>query len=359
MATKRMPAVSCRRGFTLVELLVVIAIIGVLVALLLPAIQAAREAARRAECANKLKQHGLGMLNYESATKEYPPGCEVYQNPQSGVPQRDPGAAQFWDLTRTWSVAILPHLEQQQMEQSFDTTVPLSAAINAPLVEIELPVFLCPTDPGPEGYVAGQPFARSSYVGLSGALTRSGSADLTWGRVLDVINPTTGDARPFVSGDTPLARRGMLTVTYGPAGVEAIKPRMISDGTSNTIAVTEWHTQRKVHANRPTLDYFYAGWGAWRTYASEAAIAARDDDHAKMFGLPDVTTCFELGASAEWLCEFQIASLHSGGIIQCVYADGHVDSLSPDMDRLALTALATIAGGEVDKAVDPVTGPTR
>ena len=79
--------VEKRRGFTLVELLVVIAIIGVLVALLLPAIQAAREAARRSQCTNNLKQHGLGMLNYESARKEYPPGCEVYQNPHdSGSP---------------------------------------------------------------------------------------------------------------------------------------------------------------------------------------------------------------------------------------------------------------------------------
>ena len=153
------------RGFTLVELLVVIAIIGILVALLLPAIQAAREAARRSQCSNNLRQIALGIVNYETANQEYPPGCEVYQNPTTGSPKYSPAPYNaFIDMTRTWSIAILPYLESQQLEQSFDTSLPISNPVNQPLIEYELPVFLCPTDSGPVDY-NGTPFARSSYVG--------------------------------------------------------------------------------------------------------------------------------------------------------------------------------------------------
>src|SRR3954469_10905625 len=92
-----------RRGFTLVELLVVIAIIGILVALLLPAIQAAREAARRSQCTNNLKQIGIATLNYENTTKTLPP-------------------FRVADLDRTFFVVILPHLEETQLAAQWDPT---------------------------------------------------------------------------------------------------------------------------------------------------------------------------------------------------------------------------------------------
>ena len=107
------------RGFTLVELLVVIAIIGILIALLLPAVQAAREAARRSSCTNNLKQLALAMHNHESTYKEYPAGregCDGACNPKNG-----PGTSGF--------VYILPYIEQQNLYDQFmaeaDTITPL------------------------------------------------------------------------------------------------------------------------------------------------------------------------------------------------------------------------------------------
>src|SRR5436190_1271615 len=102
-----------RKGFTLVELLVVIAIIGVLVALLLPAVQAAREAARRSQCSNNLKQIGLGFANYESTFQRLPPASHIPWFP-SGINKND-----FMDFTKpfgpNWAVLLLPYVEQKPL----------------------------------------------------------------------------------------------------------------------------------------------------------------------------------------------------------------------------------------------------
>ena len=119
-----------RRAFTLVELLVVIAIIGILVALLLPAVQAAREAARRMSCGNNLKQLGLALHNYESTHKELPYGCAWYM-----------------DLSNTWTTAVLPYVEEGALLDSFDLTLPLRHANNQHAVTQVISVFVCPSDP--------------------------------------------------------------------------------------------------------------------------------------------------------------------------------------------------------------------
>src|ERR1044072_3020233 len=106
-----------RNAFTLVELLVVIAVIGILVALLLPAVQAAREAARRGQCANNMRQLAIGLINYENAKKYLPPG---------GVSQGDGGIPSG----AVWSIFILPYVEEQALYDKYDFNEPNEALID-------------------------------------------------------------------------------------------------------------------------------------------------------------------------------------------------------------------------------------
>jgi len=129
-----------RVGFTLVELLVVIAIIGVLVALLLPAVQAAREAARRTECANKLKQLGLALHNYHDRDGAFPP---AYIQPDTSNAQNH--------VMLAWGVRILPYIEQNALYQRMRTNLGRSKATIDNDVKLELDSFRCPSDDHAKG----------------------------------------------------------------------------------------------------------------------------------------------------------------------------------------------------------------
>ncbi len=137
---------TARPGFTLIELLVVISIIGTLVALLLPAVQSAREAARRAQCVNNLKQIGVALFNYENSIGAFPPGYIDYQNNSANTPDLDKGPG--WG----WAAMALPFLEQQPLYSSINFSLgitvvsnPASAA-NSTAVVTSLAVFQCPSD---------------------------------------------------------------------------------------------------------------------------------------------------------------------------------------------------------------------
>jgi len=159
MRTRRMS-----RGFTLVELLVVIAIIGVLVALLLPAVQAAREAARRSSCSNNLKQLALGLHNYHDTYKVFPFGHH-FRGIHDGDPADADGGSGFG-----WGTAILPFIEQQPLFDRFVLTLPITDTANSQnltLAQTHLPVFGCPSDNKPKNFNDGAVTmsATSSYQG--------------------------------------------------------------------------------------------------------------------------------------------------------------------------------------------------
>lgn len=337
-----------RGGFTLVELLVVIAIIGILVALLLPAVQAAREAARRSQCSNGIKQMMLAVLNYESTRKELPAGMDVHTPLTT--------EQNFLVADSTWAISILPFLEQSQMEDQFDKTLPISAPANLHLIDNILPVYVCPSDQGPEGYsstnfnsaaevtnVTDVRPARSSYKGISGAQWK----DRYWSRPVNILNatPAPGKVLPLAKDPRFTPSMGVFRLAAKDIGLKASKLRQVQDGTSNTVAIAEYHTLTTNGNWRPP------SWGDWRAYSSmsDATDPTNVAQHPWVFGMADFQKCVTEGTSAgvtQVACERGVASLHSGGIVQVGKLDGSVTTLNEDTEPLVWAAYSTIGGSE-------------
>ncbi len=133
----RATGARARQAFTLVELLVVIAIIGVLIALLLPAVQAAREAARRSSCANNLKQLGLALQNYHDARKIFPPGA-LWNSGSANMPQTTLGP--------NWIIMIMPFMEEKNTLTLYNTKAYITDGSNYVFRSTVIPALLCPSD---------------------------------------------------------------------------------------------------------------------------------------------------------------------------------------------------------------------
>jgi prepilin-type N-terminal cleavage/methylation domain-containing protein/prepilin-type processing-associated H-X9-DG protein len=221
-----------RRGFTLVELLVVIAIIGVLVALLLPAVQAAREAARRNSCQNNLKQLSLGCMNHESAHGFLPSG---FTSTTGG------------DVLHTWASYILPYMEQSAIFGQIDFDIPswepyvLAGSARPPdaaWTYTPLDIHLCPTDQPRDVHTGSAGcFAHGSYLANQGwrqwFQVRSRvqyDADL---RIEQKLRPPTGS--PYAA--TP-DKRGPFEKVFGKEN-DGVPLGQIIDGTSNTVMLGE------------------------------------------------------------------------------------------------------------------------
>ncbi len=182
-----------KKGFTLIELLVVIAIIAVLIALLLPAVQQAREAARRSDCKNKLKQLGLGMHNYHETHNTFPPGFVVAKQLAGAGPGTAVGA---WG----WGTYILPFIDQAPLYKKLNTNVgPEDAVVvngssNLSLVATVLPAFRCPSDLGENQIAAGAgQWGTSNYVGNFGVSIPRLTAGFAGGSVAKNVQGIYGE----------------------------------------------------------------------------------------------------------------------------------------------------------------------
>ena len=223
-----------RRGFTLVELLVVIAIIGVLVALLLPAVQAAREAARRGDCANRLRQLGLAMQNYHSQHQAFPPGIKATSRFSQNY---DANGGFEWTC---YLHLLLPQVEAQAYYDQldgprFNIPNPWRAPDQWPdsLVGVGLPNLLCPSD-GLGGVVTTYGANRgdlsvpkSNYLGIFSGLN-DGDGFLSDGAFYSTLRP--------IQQEQWLARRSVFRV---PRNGKGTKIKELTDGTSNTLAFAE------------------------------------------------------------------------------------------------------------------------
>lgn len=203
-----------KKGFTLIELLVVIAIIAILIALLLPAVQQAREAARRSQCKNNLKQIGLALHNYHETGGTLPPG--LINTTWAGSATPLPAASNQF----AWSLMILPFLDQAPLYKKFVTTSPLATtAANATLAQEILTAYRCPSDTGEEQaeQIAGVLMGTSNYPGNFGV-----------GNPQDATTPAINPAA------------NMARVCQGIFGQNTkVRIRDIKDGTSNVFVVGE------------------------------------------------------------------------------------------------------------------------
>jgi prepilin-type N-terminal cleavage/methylation domain-containing protein/prepilin-type processing-associated H-X9-DG protein len=326
---------SSRPAFTLIELLVVIAIIAILIGLLLPAVQKVRDAAARAKCQNNLKQIGIALHAYHDSFGKLPAG-NVYKTVN--------GTTDYFD---TWTVSILPQLEQGALAQLYDPTKPNavadgSAPGTATVRKTALSVFTCPADKGDFT----QPVVPESGPGNgNGVAYIAGSYRAVSGTTYGFQNQQTGDGDEYWDDATQVGwLLGWRAGDRGPmhavnlitnAGTQEML-NLITDGTSNTLMVGEYTTV--THPTRRTM------WGYAYTSYNQSSVTI---GQSRVL-LPDFDKCVTIGGlGGSNVCKRGWGSLHPVGRINFVMCDGSVRSISPGVDvNTVLPALATVAGGE-------------
>ena len=297
-----------RRGFTLVELLVVIAIIGILVALLLPAVQAAREAARRVECSNNLKQIGIALHNYHTAHSTFPAASSV------SVPEQCAGSDCRGNPVY---MTILPYIEQQGLESKYDYTQNWGTfGWDDPARGTQLSFYQCPSESDWKQFPE-----RRVYFAMTGGRT-------------PVVHSFRGD----------VFQDGLFAINHWRRVAE------VRDGTSNTLAVGE-----SVHVAKWGLGDGYGiadqgGPVAWWK-SGGCSRSGNCSPSSQSLGRAFRSAKFPINSNILPMAnddenEAPFGSYHPGGAL-FVFADGHVTFLSETLDTDTYQALSTRDGGEV------------
>lgn len=330
-----------RQGFTLVELLVVIAIIGVLVALLLPAVQAAREAARRTSCTNNLKQLGLSMQNYHSAFKQFPPGSLGRDDPNYSAPANRPRFTPFL-------IFLLPYMEEGNKFAIYDRKVDWDKQIPTVMAQLRspLPTFQCPS---------GEPqiMSETTVPGSAGQTFQDakGNYGVNWGQFL--YRDQIANGAPIDNdGSRGDHRRAPFAPDFGASIGQ------ISDGASNTLAMMEMiQTPSEVGGvdRRARIWNHEPGCYNVTTFNPPNASPQTASDPNEPDGR-DWSVCVdrpELGAYCKPLStggvnQMQLAarSQHSGGVLSAM-CDGSTQFVANEIDLLIWRGLSTRDGDEV------------
>ena len=293
------------RGFTLIELLVVIAIIAVLIALLLPAVQQAREAARRTQCKNNLRQIGLALHNYHDVCRVFPSGWIAVDG--SGAPNAHEGTSGVG-----WATMILPYIEQANVYGQFNASQPLTDPVNAVFLRSQIPGYKCPSDPQPDYF----------------AITEEGGgavlANLPIANYIGCFGPENLDGCENPPGNLPVRPDGTCKGSGVFGHNSSVRIASITDGTTNTFLAGERKTVTK-------LDWF-TSWPGMIAEGEEAfQRVCGSADHVPN----DPATHFD-----------DFSSHHTGGAQFCL-GDGSVRFISENIDKGVFQSLATIQGSEV------------
>ncbi|HEV3205243.1 MAG TPA: DUF1559 domain-containing protein [Gemmataceae bacterium] len=305
ISTGKRPIRGLTEAFTLIELLVVIAIIGVLIALLLPAVQKVREAANRVQCQNNLKQMGLALQTYHDQQHSFPPGYFYIYHDQSGIPPFM-ATAPGWG----WAAYLLPYLEQENLAKTIDFQIGVHEPQYENLRTTRLKIFECPSD-GKVGIFTmenpwGEPrglSATNSYAACYGS----------WGPI----------------GELPDGGSGIF-YRNSKTGIN-----QITDGTGNTIALGE----------RAAL-FVRTPWAG----AAEMTVAKTTEGAPVYVSLVEESPVEVLATFAEQLnfpysTPYCFFSPH-GNVVMFLFADGAVHPVHTGVTYSVLNALGTRAGGE-------------
>lgn len=318
---------SSRRGFTLIELLVVIAIIAILISLFLPAVQQAREAARRIQCRNNLKQIGLTLHNYHDIHLTFPPAWIPMLDPAKA----DPIADSILPSSFAWPVFILPMIDQTPLYEDLTASKP-GPSTPFPITpgdenDLTIPSFVCPSDVDSDQTIWGGPdldsfsndgYAKSNYAAVTGHHDKHAYS---------------------ISRVAAWSPKRFLGVFYAGS---ATRIREISDGTSTTLLIGECRGRPNINLNTAiwcratgplgTISHLYPN-SVTRSTAVQSSS-----------GIVPFGGRYPLPLNSKFRTTF--GSAHTGGAQFCL-ADGSVHFLSENIDQTLYENLSTMADGKI------------